>query len=366
MDPTGPTAQRFPLLPRTRPICSPLTTRVEGICALARTAAHERDPAKAAAVHNRSALLASDCGLPDLARAWCHRHAQLHLDALPLNGQAARRALEPLVNLARLRIRAGEGESAYQLLTTLFTAVTARTDTTVDGIDVPAATLTATTDDHQQLHRWLWSIILADAPRALITAGRWDDAHTHMQHHHGIGHRLLDGLQIAVIAALTAGDPAGALALVETAAPDEPWEHAVGACLTVLAGRTTDQTVTAMLHHYQRLTAAPELAVFHTRVGLSVLDATDTAHRDADAHAAVLVRQTLATQDGYAVRDLLAHPHRAALLTADDISHAHSIIHQCHLGAKYLPTHLHDALTTAMDTTAALLTSCRTRKARAL
>ncbi|WP_147449615.1 hypothetical protein [Actinomadura pelletieri] len=332
---------------------------MEGICALARTAAQKHDPVKAAAVHNRSALLASDCGLPDLARAWCHRHAQLHLDKAPLNGQAARRALEPLVNLARLRIRAGEGESAYQLLAALYTAVTVRTDTTVDGIEVPASTLTATADDHQQLHRWLWSIILADAPRALITAGRWHDAHVHMQHHRGIGHRLLDGLQIAIIAAATDDDPAGALALLNTATPDEPWERAVGACLTVLAGRTTDQTVTAMLHHYQRLTARPELAVFHTRLGLSVLDATAVAHHDADAHAAGLVRQTLATRDGYAVRDLLAHPRCAALLTADDSSHAHGIVRQCHLGAKYLPPRLNDALTAAMDTTAPLLTNRR-------
>ncbi|MGH3926136.1 MAG: hypothetical protein ACRDTT_25295, partial [Pseudonocardiaceae bacterium] len=246
-----------------------------------------------------------------------------------------------------------------------YEAVITRADTTIDGIDMPASTLTATSDDHDELRRWLWSVILADAPRALITAGRWHDAHTHLQRHHGIGHRLLDGLQVAVIATLTAGDPAGALALLDASTPREPWEHAVAACLTVLSGRTTDPALTTMLHHYQHLTPAPELAVFHTRLGLAVLDTADSAHHDTQAHTAALIRQTLATRDGYAIRDLLTHPHCAALLTTSDTNHARNILHHCHLGATYLPTHLHDALTTAMDTTAAFLTNHHNSKHRA-
>jgi hypothetical protein len=180
------------------------------------------------------------------------------------------------------------------------------------------------------------------------------------------GHRLLDGRQVAVIATLTAGDPAGALALLDASTTHQPWEHAVAACLTVLSGRTTDPAVTAMLHHYQHLTPPPELAVFHTRLGLSVLDAADTAHHpDTQTLATTLIRQTLATRDGYAIRDLLAHPHCAALLTTSDTSHARDILHQCCLGAKYLPAHLHDALTTAMNTTAALLISHHSPEHRA-
>ncbi len=53
--------------------------------------------------------------------------------------------------------------------------------------------------------------------------------------------------------------------------------------LTVLSGRTTDPAVTTMLHHYQHLAPIPELAVFHTRLGLSVLDAADSAHHDTQA-----------------------------------------------------------------------------------
>lgn len=86
-------------------------------------------------------------------------------------------------------------------------------------------------------------------------------------------------------------DPTGALALLDASTPCEPWEHAVAACLTVLCGCTTDPAVTTMLHHYQHLAPIPELAVFHTRLGLSVLDAADSAHHDTQAQE--MIRQRL-------------------------------------------------------------------------
>ena len=85
---------------------------------------------------NQAALVASDCGLPDVARAWCQRHARLYLRAGPLDAAATRSALEPLVNLARLHIRDGDGDTAFHILDELYHAVTARTDTTVEGITV--------------------------------------------------------------------------------------------------------------------------------------------------------------------------------------------------------------------------------------
>jgi hypothetical protein len=130
MDPTGPTARRFPLLARPRPACTPLNQRVAELTDRAHAADRDDDTAAASAVHNLAALLASDCGLPDLARRWCHRHAEVYLRARPLGAQATRGALEPLVNLARLHIR--DGQRAFDLLEALFTAVTGRTDTIDD------------------------------------------------------------------------------------------------------------------------------------------------------------------------------------------------------------------------------------------
>ncbi|SDH25922.1 hypothetical protein SAMN05421505_11347 [Sinosporangium album] len=48
------------------------------------------DLTEAAAVHNQAALIASDCGLPDLARRWCHQQADIHMRAHPLNAQNTR------------------------------------------------------------------------------------------------------------------------------------------------------------------------------------------------------------------------------------------------------------------------------------
>src|SRR5213079_568106 len=81
--------------------------------------------------------------------------------------------------------------------------------------------------------RWLWTVLLADGTRALAGAGRWKDALDHLQQHRGIGHRLLDGRQVAVLATCLTGDPAAALMLLEASAPAEPWEHAVAACLAL-------------------------------------------------------------------------------------------------------------------------------------
>jgi hypothetical protein len=76
-------ARRFPLVARSRPACTPLETRVGAVCALADSAERGGNQASASAVYNQVALLASDVGLPNLARAWCHRRADAYLRAHP-------------------------------------------------------------------------------------------------------------------------------------------------------------------------------------------------------------------------------------------------------------------------------------------
>jgi hypothetical protein len=82
LDPTGPIARRFPLVARPRPACTSLAQRVTDLrnrAARESTAAGHQDTAGATAVFNLAALLASDCGLPDLARRWSHRLARAAL-----------------------------------------------------------------------------------------------------------------------------------------------------------------------------------------------------------------------------------------------------------------------------------------------
>ncbi|MFD0853594.1 hypothetical protein ACFQ07_15260, partial [Actinomadura adrarensis] len=165
-------ARRFPLVPRPRPACPSLAERISQLGDLARTAHHNGNRTLAAAVQNKAALIASDCGLHDLARTLCWRHFQCYLNNRPLDAESARHALEPLVNLARLLIRTGNGSSAHELLNTLYDAVTSRSDTTIDGRTVSLGNLTSSGSDYNALRQWLWAVLLADATRALASAGR--------------------------------------------------------------------------------------------------------------------------------------------------------------------------------------------------
>jgi hypothetical protein len=308
-------AQRFPLVARPRPPCLPLHERIEEVGKLARAVAKkptlDRLP-MAATAHNKAALIASDCGLPDLARSLCWRHAGAYLGTRPLPGRAARLALEPIVNLARLQIRGGNGDGAYRMLDTLYQAVRSRTDAHLDGRPVSRRILARSCADHRALCQWLWTVLLADGVRALAGAGHWDRAIAHAERNGGIGRRLLDGRQVAIIAHCLRGDTASALALLSDSAPDEPWEHAVAACLTVLC-RTpnrlpADEAVAKIVEHYLRLEPAPGLLVFRTRLGLSLIDlAGGVEHPEAAKVATRLVTEAVKAQDGYAARDLLAH-----------------------------------------------------------
>jgi hypothetical protein len=350
-----------------RPACTPLDARVGTLCDLADSAERSSNPVTASAVYNQAALLASDVGLPDLARQWCHRHAAAYLCALPLGAQAARHALEPLVNLARLHIRDGDGDKAHQLLDRLYAAVTNGTDIVIDGLPVRASVLTTSPEDHQELRQWIWTVHLADGTRALTSAGRWHAAYDHLQQHKGIGRRMLDGRQVAVIARVMASDTGRALTLLRDTARGEPWEDAVTACLTVLCHRGTGQavreTVAVMLDRYRQLNPTPHLAVFNTRLGLTVIDAAGgLGQPDAHSIAADLIHRTMASRDGYTARDVLAHHGCASLLTDRQTHHLTEMVDACALGSRTIPPRLRPDLEAALDTSEMVLTHTLTTR----
>ncbi|QDY79133.1 hypothetical protein [Streptomyces qinzhouensis] len=353
MHPNDPIAQRFPLVARPRPACLPLTERIHALLDLARTAAEENDPARASAVYNQSALLASDLGLPTLARDLCHRHADAYLHARPLTGQRAIQALEPVVNFARLHIRAGNGDAARQHLLALYEAVSRGTAVQLDSIAVPAH-LTATTEDCREVRTWLWTVLLADGTRALTAQGRWNDALTHIQKHRGMGERMLDGRQVAVLAALTAGDPVPAAALLHATTPGEPWEQVVTACLTALchrvAQRTADLNVESLVGMYERLEPKPGTAVFSSRLGLTILDVIGADTATARRVANELHHRATKQNDGYASLENLRHPLFNALATEGQQRDCREILDACALGAGELPDELRELLMAAAGT----------------
>jgi hypothetical protein len=356
------TFARFPLVARPRPACAPLETRVRHLCDSARSAECGNDRSTASAVFNQAALLASDLGLPELARDWCHQHADTYLRKRPLDGTAARHALEPLVNLVRLRIRAGEGTDAFEMLNSLYEAVATSTDTVIDGLHVPISELTATADDQRELVRWLWTVHLGDGTRALTAVGRWQDALDHLRHRNGIGRRMLDGRQVAVIAHALGGDLVAARDLLEATQPGEPWEDAVTACLAALCRPpgSESEVLSTLLDRYRRLDrAAPGLVVFQTRLGLSVIDAVGGMEcLEGRGLADALIAQIVASRDGYAARELLRHPGVATSLRRNDAAALTRVLHMSGLERGWLPEALMSELLAALASSSTVIT-CR-------
>lgn len=339
--------RRFPLTARPRPVCTPLTQRIADLQQRAILARERGDVASATAVFNLAALLASDCGMPDLARAWCHRLAHLALD----HNHDPQHALEPIVNLARLHIRAGDGPAAWELLETLFQAIDTRTDTVIDGLTIPASRLTEAPGAHTRTRTWLWTVLLGTGAHALASAGRWDEASHRLTRYKGVGARMLDGRQITVIAHATAGHHRQARVMLEATQPGEPWENAVTACLLLLvpggAGSRDDDAATALTAYHALGPAKPGLTVFHTRLGLTLVYALDNRHPAAEQIAAGLVQH--AANDGYAARDLLAHPDYLAAASRQQVSQLKTLVSTCSLDADTLPIADLRAILRALD-----------------
>ncbi len=354
MDPHGPIAERFPLIARFRPACLPLPARVRALADLAGTAMHKADQGLASAVYNQAALITSDVGLPELAREMCHQHAAAYLHACPLPGMAAIRALEPVVNLARLQIRAGHADDCRERLLALYEAVSHGRAAQFEDVVVPAD-LTVASEDQDEVRAWLWRVLLADGTRTLTTKGRWSEALAHIEAHRGVGKRMLDGRQVAVLAALAAGDRDRAAAILEDTTPGEEWEQAVTACLTALcrrdAGQLTDHHVTALASTYLRQKAEHGMTVFETRLGLTTLDVIDSAGDPCARHVVDdLHRRAMNANDGYAARESLAHPLFTTLATDHQQQDCTALVRVCALGAETFPDGLYGLLTSALRT----------------
>ncbi len=344
-------ARRFPLVPRPRPQCLPLPDRVQEVRLLARKGGEPHGLSSAAAALNRAALIASDCGVPLLARELCWQHADAYLRARPLDAQTARFALEPLVNLARLLIRAGQGEEAYQLLASLNHAIQDRTDITVDGRLVPARSLLAPHEDNRALKQWMWSVLLGDGTRALVAAEQWPKARAHVRQANGVGLRLLDGRQIEIVAACLEGDPSTARQTVLDSTPLENWEEAVAACLIALCGHAAGESPAGMTEQvtnaYISLHPNPELAVFQTRVGLTALTLVNEQGRERIARHLVL--NAVQGADGYVAKDLVEDPTCTVVMTERQHDSLIASIAAAGLATGRIPLHLERLLLEAAD-----------------
>ncbi|SCF48741.1 hypothetical protein GA0070216_12837 [Micromonospora matsumotoense] len=345
-------ARRFPLIARPRPACTPLAQRIHDLQERAALAQERHDAASATAVFNLAALLASDCGVPSLARTWCHRLAIAAIG----HDHDPQHALEPIVNLARLSIRAGDGVAAWKLLETLFQAIDTRTDTVIDGIAIPAARLTQTPATYTKARTWLWTVLLGTGAHALAAAGLWDEASHRLKRYKGVGARMLDGRQITVVSHLVAGRYDQALATLSATRPGEPWEQAITTCLYLhVPARGAADRVTAALSAYQALgPAGREQVVFRTRLGLTLVDALDASQPQREQLAVKLTHDAAA--DGYAARELLAHPLCMSIAYDRVAGQLTRLVSDCGLDLRVMPEEHVVTLNQVLDAAEAVLT----------
>jgi hypothetical protein len=342
-------APRFPLIPRARPACRALDARVAQVSDMTRALWPRSDDrlARAAEIHNVAALIVSDCGLSELARTLCWRQFATFRSGRPHGAGQVKLALQPVINVSRLSIREGDGDGAYRLLDTLFQTMKSRTTAVVDAHIIDLGDLIPPGDDHREVVAWLWTVLLSDGTRALTRAGRWGEALHHVQDHKGIGERLLDGRQVAVLAhcANRAYDTAATL-LADTVV-SAPWETAVAACLTVLrlrlAGQGSQFGTATMVNEYLTLKLGHEHAVFHTRLGLCVFDLAEETP-GAPQIAEAVVHVALNAADAYAALDVLSHPGCHSRTTTDQEQALTDIVQASGLGSAAIPRGLLDDL----------------------
>jgi hypothetical protein len=352
--------RRFPLLGRPRPSCPALPERVQEIADIAHTAGQDGADRLAEGAHalNKAALIASDSGLQDLARDLCWQHIDLYRAAdRPLTVLQARHMLEPVLNLARLQLRARDGDQALRLLTAMFQAVLSNTDLVVDERTLPLADLAGTDDEHHKLHEWVWLHLIGDGIRALALAGRWDDAVAHAHAHRGIGLHLMEGRQATIVAHCMNGDLARAQAALAESSPQQPWELQVSSCLKVMCtgpdSTSTRHDVTAMIARFVEHPPKLGYAVFRAQFGLTVTTLANAI--DPDAAGRVLAQVTdevIESEDGYAAREVLRYHDAQAAMTGKQRAVLTDLVTTSGLGTGTLPEPLRQSLLDSTQTAA--------------
>lgn len=343
--------RRFPLVGRPRPSCPSLPQRVEQIADIARTAGHHGADQLTEGAHalNKAALIASDCGLPDLARELCWQHIDLYRATRPLTVLHARYMLEPVVNLVRLQLRAHDGDEALRMLTAIFRAVRSGTDLVVKERTLPLTGLTGHRDERYKLHEWVWLHLIGDGVRALALAGRWDDAVAHAQAHRGIGSHLMEGRQAAIMAHLVSGNLPGAQTALAECTPQQPWELQVASCLKVMCANPDSTSkphdVTTMITRFNEHQPMPGYAFFRAQLGLCVATLADTVNPEASSRVlAQVADEAIASGDGYATREVLRHHDIRATVTEGQRVTLTNLLTASGLGTGAIPGPLRQSL----------------------
>jgi hypothetical protein len=340
----GAAIRRFPLLGRPRPDCPPLPQRITEIIDLTNVAGQKVDRGIDEAAHafNKAALIASDAGMTDLAHDLCRQHIDAYCNVdRPLTFFEARYMLEPVINLARLQIRADHGEPAVLLLKAVYEAVTKRTDLEIADRTLPTADLVGEPAERRKLLQWLWLQLLGDGIRALAMANRWTDAADHARAYNGIGNHLMEGRQALIVAECALGNLAEGRKILNHTLLTQPWEQQVASCLQLLCATPDTDPENLLANAMRRLATPPpttNYASYHARVGLTLSILTNGIRPEA---APRLLHRTarlaINSTDGYAARDMLSFRDPIEGISARQTSELTRIAQHAGLGIGELP-----------------------------
>jgi hypothetical protein len=350
---------RFPLTESGGPLCDDLAQRIGYLRSLATFEPGPFEPGpfelgpgdhrsiqRATRCLNLAALIASDCGRPELARELCRRQFGCFPADHPFTADLTRLRFQPLINLARLRLRDGDGLGAHQLLDTLAGTFAARTTTILDDVEIDLRQATGTGQEHREVSRWLLDVLRTEGLRAVARAGRWDQALTLAQQH-GTAPGRPEALQIEIIARCVNGDSTGALSVLTRTSPTGPWETAVAATLLALCRSATGglrgSHLDALASSYAALPPAPQYVVSRVQLALAMIDlaaGSPVAGPIVDT-AVALTRQT---PDAYAAEALLTHPACFSRMTDADRRSLTQILDASGHGRRSIPAPLLDDL----------------------
>ncbi|SDG41366.1 hypothetical protein SAMN05421505_10452 [Sinosporangium album] len=345
-------AARIPLVRRNKPPGLSLEARIAELTALTVEppgADHHQLVARASGVLNFAALIASDTGLPDLAADLCWRQHEIFTESDDLPADVAVMSLMPLVNIARLLIREGDGDAAYDTLHRLYRAAQQRGSAVIGEHEIDMASLIRDDETHRVICTELWTTLLIDGARALARSGRWTEAANAISTHRGVGNRLLDGRQIKIMSFVEQNLHEEAVRTIDASTLTDPWESTVANLLRIYC--RPDRSKMALDELDRMVQAAktlvndpnPMTASFRVRAGLTALDLAANQHVPSaiDLCGAII---EVATADAYAARDVLDSEQRPQL-TVDSVRKLTAVVSAAGLGQRFLKPGQLDALT---------------------
>ncbi|WP_051451323.1 hypothetical protein [Actinospica robiniae] len=329
-------AGRFPLMSRPRPLGLPLPARIAALAEPllgAEGVGHHEQVAHASSVINLASLIASDVGLDGLAWEMCWKHYGLFAGARRLENPAtAVMAVQPLMNIARLLTRHGDGRDAYEALEQLYQAAKTRSVAEVCGRTVDVSAIIRSPEGHRKIAAELWAAVVTDGIRALTRVGEWAEAARAAAEHKGVGKLLWEGRQATILALLERGLTADAAAMVESSEISNAPQKAVASVLRAFCALEAGSADTALLEGAvaEALAIAelhmPPTAVFRTHLALAALALADVADARTDK-VARLREAVIATAhtDAYAARAV-------ASALGDETGSLRLVVESCGLG----------------------------------